>query len=106
MKNWTQLTEKFEKLIRPRTFPVALKLLEDKAELKKYQWVRQPKQKQLLCQLITTVRTYDWTVGVTAEDLAAPMCRAVVGLGERPQRVRDGSVKAAKFILFSLVVNL
>jgi uncharacterized protein (DUF169 family) len=94
MKNWTQLTEKFEKLIRPRTFPVAFKLLEDKAELKKYQWVRQPKQKQLLCQLITTVRTYDWTVGVTAEDLAAPMCRAVVGLGERPQGVRDGSTRS------------
>jgi len=94
MKSWTQLTEEFERLIRPRTFPVALKLLEDKADLKKNKWVRQPKHKQLMCQLITIVRTYKWTVGATAEDLAAPICRAVVGLGDRPPRVLDGSSRS------------
>jgi uncharacterized protein (DUF169 family) len=94
MKDWTKLTEKFEKLIRPRTFPVALKLLEDKAELEKDSWIRRPKQKQLLCQLITVVRTYDWTVGATAEDLASPGCRAVIGLGERPSTVLDGSTRS------------
>lgn len=94
MDNWTELTEKFEKLIRPRTFPVALRLLEDKAELAQSQWVRRPQHRQLLCQLITIVRTYDWTVGVTADDLAVPMCRAVVGLGERPPQVRDGVARS------------
>lgn len=94
MKSWTELTEKFEQFIRPRTFPVAFKLLQDKAELKKNKWVRRPRQRQLLCQLITIVRTYKWTVGATAEDLAAPVCRAVVGLEERPQSVLDGSSRS------------
>jgi uncharacterized protein (DUF169 family) len=94
MQTWKALTQKFEQLIRPRTFPVALKFLEDKAELRENKWVRRPKRKQLLCQLMTTVRTYKWTVGVTAEDLALPVCRAVVGLGQRPRSVMDGSSRS------------
>ena len=75
---WESLVRRLEALLRLKTFPVAVKLLEDPEELSRSKWVRRP-QKLTLCQLINVVRTFDWTVGVTAEDFPAE-CASIVGL--------------------------
>ena len=90
---WSVLIRRLEGLLRLKTFPVAFKLLEDPEELTKNKWVRRFDRKMALCQLITIVRTFDWTVGATGEDLL-PMCASVIGLAELPAEAKDGTFRS------------
>ncbi len=90
---WSEWTRSMERLMRLKTFPVGLKLLENPDLLGKSPWIRRPPEKLSLCQLITIVRTFDWTVGGTAEDLATPGCASILGLSELPEFVSDGSMR-------------
>lgn len=94
MPDWTTLTRRVELLVRLRTFPVAFKLLEHKEDLDKNKWLRKLPEKTTLCQLINIVRTFDWTVGATAEDFATPLCPAIIGLCERPAYILDGTMRS------------
>lgn len=91
---WGNLTRCMERLLRLKTFPVAMKLLEDPEELNKNKWLRKLDRKATLCQLISKVRTFDWTVGATAEDLAGHRCSSILGLTERPPRMMDGTLRS------------
>lgn len=91
---WEGLVRSIEALLRLRTFPVALKLLEDPEELNQNKWVRRLDRKASLCQLITLVRTYDWTVGATAEDFGHPVCASIIGLADSPEMVKDGTMRS------------
>ncbi len=90
---WSKWTRSLEALLRLRTFPVGLKLLEDPAGLSSSQWVRRPAEKLSLCQLITIVRTFDWTVGATADDLVTQQCASILGLAELPPFVTEGTMR-------------
>ncbi|OAT81306.1 DUF169 domain-containing protein [Desulfotomaculum copahuensis] len=92
--DWNALIRKIEALLRLKTFPVGLKLLENKEELDRNKWARRPAHKTTLCQLITMVRTYDWTVGATAGDFPRGMCASVAGLAEPPAQVLDGTFRS------------
>jgi uncharacterized protein (DUF169 family) len=83
-----------ERFLRLKTFPVGLKLLGDLSEVSANPWVRRPTEKLSLCQLITIVRTFDWTVAATAEDLATVQCAAIVGLAELPRFVTEGDMRS------------
>jgi len=91
---WSKWTRAMEHFLRLKTFPVGLKMLEDPEDLNRNKWLRRPPQKLTLCQLITIVRTFDWTVGATADDLATPGCAAVLGLAELPDFIKDGSMRS------------
>jgi uncharacterized protein (DUF169 family) len=69
-----------EHYLRLKTFPVGLKMLESTEPIESNPWVRKPPERLTLCQLITIVRTFDWTVGGTAEDLVPPSCATMLGL--------------------------
>jgi uncharacterized protein (DUF169 family) len=90
---WSTWTRGMEHFLRLKTFPVGLKLFEDPEELTKNRWVRRLPDKLTLCQMITIVRTFDWTVGGTADDLATPGCASVLGLAELPDFIKDGSMR-------------
>ena len=90
---WSDWTRSMERFLRLKTFPVGLKMLEDSADLSANPWLRKPQEKLSLCQLITIVRTFDWTVGGTADDLVTPGCASVLGLAELPEFVKDGSMR-------------
>jgi uncharacterized protein (DUF169 family) len=94
MPDWTHLTKRLESLLRLKTFPVAFKLLEDPADLSKNPWLRRLPHKVTTCQLITIVRTFDWTVGATAEDFVSPRCTSIIGLSELPEYIRDGTMRS------------
>jgi uncharacterized protein (DUF169 family) len=98
MGKWGSLTKQVERFLRLKTFPVAMKLLEDPEELKRNKWVRKLDRKATLCQLITKVRTFDWTVGATAEDLFGHACSAMLGLTERPPEVMDGTFRSLVWV--------
>ena len=98
MGKWGTLTKQLERFLRLKTFPVAMKLLEDPEELRNNKWVRKLDRKATLCQLITKVRAFDWTVGATAEDLFGPACSSMLGLTERPPEVMDGTFRSLVWV--------
>jgi dephospho-CoA kinase len=79
--------------MRLRTFPIALKLLEDRSELDQIPFLRRLDHKVTMCQLFTLVRTCDWTVGADLDDFVGSMCPSIIGLGELPEPVLDGTFR-------------
>lgn len=90
---WQNITRKLEALLRLRSFPVAIKLLENAGDLAHYKWARRPPEKLTLCQILSIVRTADWTVGATADDLL-PGCASIVGMAGVPDQVKDGTFRS------------
>lgn len=91
---WSEWTRGVERYLRLKSFPVGLKMLEHAEELDENPWVRKSPEKLTLCQMISIVRTFDWTVGGTADDLVPPSCATVLGLAEVPDFVADGTVRS------------
>jgi len=89
---WNSIIRKIEGLLRLKTFPVAIKFLASEEELNANKWVRKLEPPMMLCQLISLVRTFDWTVGATAATLS-PMCSSIVGLGKMPPEIEDGTFR-------------
>jgi uncharacterized protein (DUF169 family) len=87
-----------EHYLRLKTFPVGLKMLESREELDKNPWVRRSPEKLTFCQMITIVRTFDWTIGGTVDDLVPPVCASVLGLAEVPDFVADGSMRSVVWL--------
>ena len=59
-------------------------MLEKKEELDYIPFLRRAQGKRTLCQLITLVRNFDWTVGAEQEDFLSPMCPSIIGLSDTP----------------------
>jgi uncharacterized protein (DUF169 family) len=97
MPDWTDLTKKLEQYLRLKTFPIAFKLLENEEDLSKNKWCRITEEKATLCQLITRVRCFDWTIGAKIDTFATPVCPYMLGLAEKPQMAKDGTYRAIKW---------
>jgi len=93
-RDWGKLVRRMELLMRLKSFPVAFKLLEKKEALAEVPFLRRMNHKVTLCQLITIVRTYDWTVGADLDDFISPMCPSIIGLTALPEVVRDGTFRS------------
>ncbi len=89
--DWEKLIRRIEQLMRLKTFPVAFKLLEKKDDLNKIPFLRRTNHKVTLCQLISLVRNYDWTVGADTEDFMGPMCPSILGMTDTPEFFKDGT---------------
>ncbi len=92
--DWEKIIRRMEQLMRLKSFPVAFKMLEKKEELAKVPFMRRPENKKTLCQLITLVRNFDWTVGADLDDFLSFMCPSVIGLTEIPDAVKDGTFRS------------
>ena len=77
---WSEWTRGMERFLRLKSFPVGLRMLEDASEIENNKWVRRPTEKLTLCQMITIVRTFDWTIGATVDDFVPPSCATILGL--------------------------
>jgi len=101
MKNhpdWEKLIRRLELLMRLKSFPVAFKMLENKEALDKLPFMRRPDHKVTLCQLITLVRSFDWTVGAEGSDFLAPACPSMLGLAEKPDTYKDGTFRSIVWV--------
>jgi len=83
-----------ELLMRLKTFPVAFKLLKKKEMLSDIPFLRRMDHKVTLCQLITLVRTFDWTIGADLEDFIFPMCPSILGFTDLPEVYKDGTFRS------------
>ncbi len=92
--DWEKLTRRMEQLLRLKSFPVAFKMLEHKEELEQIAFLRRVQHKATLCQLITQVRNFDWTVGADLEDFLFPACPSMLGLSDIPDYGKDGTFRS------------
>jgi len=84
MTDWTQKAEALNRFIRPLTFPIAVKLVENVNEFPEK--TRRPFGdmgfKINVCVGMTMARKYGWTVGMTADDNACPIAAYTYGWSE------------------------
>jgi len=59
-----------EELLRPPTYPLAVKFVKNESEFPER--TRCPKEKIAICQVLSLCRKYGWTMGITAEDSGCP----------------------------------
>ncbi|MCD6224362.1 MAG: dephospho-CoA kinase [Deltaproteobacteria bacterium] len=92
--DWEKLIRRMELLMRLKSFPVAFKMLKKKEELEKIPFMRKPGNKVTLCQLVSLVRSFDWTVGADLDDFLFPSCPAILGLTDLPDIYKDGTFRS------------
>ena len=92
--DWEKIVRRMETLLRLKSFPVAFKMLDNKDELDKIPFMRRTEHKVTLCQLITLVRDFDWTVGAQRRDLSNIECASILGLTDLPELYKDGTVRS------------
>jgi dephospho-CoA kinase len=93
-RNWEKPIRRLEQLMRLKSFPIGLKLLEDKADLDRIPFLRRRDHPSTLCQLLNLARNFDWTVGADAGDLMGATCASVVGLAEVPETMSNGTFRS------------
>jgi len=96
--DWEKLIRRMELLMRLKSFPVAFKMLEKKDDLKKIPFLRRTSHKSTLCQLITLVRNFDWTVGAGLDDFLFSACPSILGLTDVPEVNKDGTFRSIVWV--------
>ncbi len=84
--------------MRLKSFPVAFKMLENKDDLGQIPFMRRLQKKVTMCQLITLVRNFDWTVGAELSDFMSPTCPSIIGLTDVPEVYRDGTFRSIVWV--------
>jgi len=93
-RDWEKLIRRMELLMRLKSFPVAFKLFEDKEALSEIPFLRRLNHKSTLCQLISLVRSFDWTVGAEADDFLGNNCASIIGLSDIPEFMKNGTFRS------------
>ena len=93
-RDWEKPIRRLEQLMRLRSFPVAFKLLEEKTALAEIPFIRRLNNKSTLCQMISLVRNFDWTVGADLDDFMSAMCASIIGLTDIPDYMKDGTFRS------------
>jgi uncharacterized protein (DUF169 family) len=70
VENWRDIGKSLEELLRPQTYPLAVKLVKDESEFP--EGTRRPEQKIAICQGLTISRRYGSTMGITEKDSGCP----------------------------------
>jgi uncharacterized protein (DUF169 family) len=70
MDDWMKIGKALEEILRPQTYPLAVKFVKDESEFPER--TRRPEQKLAICQALTLSRRYGWTMGITEEDSGCP----------------------------------
>ncbi|MBI5584748.1 MAG: dephospho-CoA kinase [Deltaproteobacteria bacterium] len=97
-RDWEKIVRRLEQLLRLKSFPVAFKMLTDRADLDTIPFLRRMEKKVTLCQMITLARNFDWTVGAVAEDFLTPTCPSIVGLADIPEVNKDGTFRSIVWV--------
>ncbi|MFX1387236.1 MAG: DUF169 domain-containing protein [Promethearchaeota archaeon] len=81
LKIYQEYGKKIEELLRPSTYPIAIKLIKDDLEIPPK--IKKPKSdlkvQTFLCQTFKMARNYGWTMAVTEEDCVCRLARGIYG---------------------------
>lgn len=94
MTDWSKKAEALNRLIRPLTFPIAVKLVESAEQFpeKTRRPFRDMGFKTNPCVAMTMARKYGWTVGMTADDNACPIAAYTYGWSESESEAKKALV--------------
>ena len=96
--DWEKVVRRMEQLLRLKSFPVAFKMLAEKEELAQIPFLRRTQHKSTLCQMITQVRSFDWTVGADLDDFLFDACPSILGLCDNPEICKDGTFRSIVWV--------
>lgn len=96
--DWEKLIQRMERLMRLKSFPVAFKMLAKEGDLDQIPFMRRMSHKATLCQMITLVRNFDWTVGAVRDDFLFSMCSSIIGLSDTPAFYKDGTFRSIVWV--------
>jgi uncharacterized protein (DUF169 family) len=88
--DWRVLVAALNGLLRLRTTVIGMKLFERVEDMEAIARIRRPQAVHTTDQIVGMAARLGWTVGITAEDLVANQCRAVIGLGPQDEAWRSG----------------
>lgn len=88
--DWSQINDRFNRLLRLRTTPTAMKLFETVAEMEAVPKIRRPQAIHTTDQIVAQAARIGFTVGITNEDLVGPQCGVVIGLHPRDEQWLSG----------------
>jgi uncharacterized protein (DUF169 family) len=88
--DWRVLVTELNGLLRLRTTVIGMKLFERVEDMEAIARIRRPQAVHTTDQIVGMAARLGWTVGITAEDLVANQCRAVIGLGPQDEAWRSG----------------
>jgi len=77
LENWMNIGKSLEEILRPQTYPLAVKLVKDESGFPER--TRRPEQKIAVCQALTMSRRYGWTMGMTEKDSGCPAVSLAYG---------------------------
>jgi uncharacterized protein (DUF169 family) len=70
MEKWKEIGKSIEEILRPHTYPLAIKLVKDESEFPEK--TRRPENKIAICQALTLSRRFGYTMGIMEEDHGCP----------------------------------
>ncbi|MCW3981946.1 MAG: DUF169 domain-containing protein [Candidatus Bathyarchaeota archaeon] len=70
LEPWKALGKALEEMLRPHTYPLAVKLVEDESGFPEK--ARRPEKKLAICQALTISRRYGWTIGLSDQGSGCP----------------------------------
>jgi len=88
--DWRALVTHLNALLRLKTTVTGMKLFERVEDMEAIPRIRRPKAVHTTDQVVSMASRLGWTVGITAEDLVAAQCRAVIGLAPQDESFRAG----------------
>jgi uncharacterized protein (DUF169 family) len=77
LENWMNIGKSLEEILRPQTYPLAVKLVKDESGFPER--TRRPEKKIAVCQALTLSRRYGWTMGITEKDSGCPAVNLAYG---------------------------
>jgi len=88
--DWRALVADLNALLRLKTTITGMKLFERVEDMEAIPRIRRPQAVHTTDQVVSMAARLGWTVGITAEDLVATQCRAVIGLAPQDEAFRAG----------------
>ncbi len=94
METKKEYMAKLNELIRPKTFPIGIKLLKnaDDEYINGMGRIRRPEEEIAICQIFSYARLYGWTILGTKEDNLCPVGEVALGFAKTPTSMSSGAM--------------
>ena len=88
--DWRAVVTELNGLLKLKTTITAMKLFERVEDMEAIPRIRRPQAVHTTDQVVAMAARLGWTVGITADDLVGPQCRAVIGLSPQDEAFKAG----------------
>ena len=88
--DWRAVVAELNGLLKLKATITAMKLFERVEDMEAVPRIRRPQAVHTTDQVVSMASRLGWTVGITADDLVGPQCRAVIGLSPQDEAFKAG----------------